>query len=294
MKKLILIFTILFLPLLNAQSDRSSSSSDLIMLFGGVGVDAEAQAYFDILSTPLSGGRQGTIDQFVKGLKASLGTTLLSDYFDRVWILANETEESALQTLVNVSADDATNEHSTAFAVDRGYTGDGTNDYIDTKYNGSTDATVFALDDGSVGLYIRTEVDETGFDMGAKVGTDWIQLIASYGTDEKGYLRLNTDNAAGDDNTDSRGVFIGTRTASNVQLLYKNGVEIVSGSNSSTAIPNADIFISGYNTSGLDLPTAKQYAFAFIGKGLTPTEAAALSTWVEWYLDAIGAGVIPI
>ncbi len=292
MKKLILIFIILFTISLSAQSDRRSSSSELIVLFGGVAVDAEAQAYFNALSTPLSGNRQDTIDQFVKRLKDSLSTALLSDYFDRIWILANETEESALQSLVNVSADDAVNVSGTAFAVDRGYTGDGVADYIDTKFNTFTDATVYTQNSASLGFYSRTDANNSNFTTGENDGTHYTAVAP----DASGsfFLNLNANaTASGDAVANSLGLFSGIRNSSSVMVNWHNDTDLGDFSSTSTGLPNIDMPIGARNNNSVyERFDVRQYAFGFYGKGLTDDEMVKVFRTIEWYLDAIGAGVV--
>ncbi len=282
----IIILIILFSFLLPVQAQR------VVYYGGGIEVDAEAQAYFDALSTPLSKNRRDTIDQFVKGLKDSLNTALLSDYFDRIWILANETEESALQSLVNVSADDAVNISGTAFAVDRGYTGDGVADYIDTKFNPSTDAIVFTQNSASLGFYSRTDVNNDRATTGQSDGTSYVSLhprsIGSF------YFNLNS-NATADGNVvaSSLGLFSGVRNSSFITVSYWNDTGFSDFSSGSLSPPNIDLPIGCRNNNSVyERFDSRQYAFGFFGKGLTSDEMAKVFNMIEWYLDAIGAGVV--
>ena len=250
--------------------------------------DSEAQAYFDALTTPLSNSIKTDINTFVLMLKDSLSTALLSTYFDRMWIFANETEESALQSLVNVGSTDATNVHSTAFEVDRGYTGDGADDYINTNYNPSTDKVVFAQNSASTGIYSRTDVNENTADLGQVDGGNTFAI--RYGN--VFYYRLNQglDNSS-IANTNSQGLFTISRTASNIITAYQNSTPLDTSTQVSSAIRNGDILLL-CGSIGIELSN-RQLAFCFIGKSLTATEVRKIFNCIEWYLDEIGAGVVP-
>ena len=72
------------------------------------------------------------------------------------------------------------------------------------------------------------------------------------------------------------------RTASNVITGWKNGVKVVTGSNASTSLLNAPIYIGAiWENSNASYFTDRQYAFASIGDGLTDAEAANFYTAVQ-------------
>jgi hypothetical protein len=88
--------------------------------------------------------------------------------------------------------------------------------------------------------------------------------------------------------TDSTGLFISTRTASNAKKLYRNGSTIGTSTSTSSAQPNASVKIGNFAGAYY---TPKQYAFMSIGDGLTDTEAANLYTAVQAFQTTLGRQV---
>lgn len=88
---------ILFLSTLSYAQDGATL---LTLMSDDASYDADAQAYFDAMSTPLSTDYQDRINTFVLMVKDSLSLTNLSDKFDVIYLLANETSEAGLKNLV--------------------------------------------------------------------------------------------------------------------------------------------------------------------------------------------------
>lgn len=93
--------------------------------------------------------------------------------------------------------------------------------------------------------------------------------------------------------TDSRGLFTATRTATNTSKLFKNSTQQGSTNTSTiTNIPIISAYIGARNSAG----TAQYYnsyecAFASIGDGLTDTEAANFYTAVQTFNTALSRQV---
>lgn len=93
--------------------------------------------------------------------------------------------------------------------------------------------------------------------------------------------------------TDGRGHFIVSRTASNSLKLYKNSV--IKATNTTTTIlinPNYQITLGALNLDGAASQyTNKQCAFASIGDGLTDTDATNFYNAVQNYQTTLGRQV---
>jgi hypothetical protein len=108
------------------------------------------------------------------------------------------------------------------------------------------------------------------------------------------FIRLN--NGAGvtfATNLDSRGFYTGNRTGATVIKLFKNGSNIQSLTDSSSATTTLATYIGALNNQG----TAGQYsnrecAFSSIGDGLTDTEAANFYTAVQNFNTTLNRQVI--
>lgn len=263
----------------------------LILMGDDAGYDSEAQAYFGLMTTPLSKNRQDTINAFVVMLKDSLSISSLAGKFDVMYILANETAEASLKNLV-ADTNHCFNISSTAFAVDRGYTGDGSADYLTTNYNPSTEKVNLTQNSAGIGFYSRTDRSEAAYDCGAYIGTDGFMATNYTDLFASGVNSGATGTTA---NGVTTGMYIATRNDATNIYHYKNGVQLGNvQATASTAIPNGNIFICARNENGSPLRFGqKQIAFFFVSGGLSATEARKITNCIEWYLDAIGAGVIP-
>src|SRR5574343_1234161 len=147
MKKYLFIILIPFL--LQAQD----GAINLLLMGDEAGYDTDAQTYFSAMSTPLSTAYQDRINTFVLMVKDSLSITNLSDKFDVIYLLANETSEAGLKNLVKRSSDATIGAETVTFTADEGFAGDGVGGYINTNYNANSDGVNYTLNDASFGIY---------------------------------------------------------------------------------------------------------------------------------------------
>ena len=94
--------------------------------------------------------------------------------------------------------------------------------------------------------------------------------------------------------TDSRGLFTTTRTATNVLKVFKNSTQ--QGSTNTltiTAIPIHNLYIGARNSSGTatDFYNTYECAFASIGDGLMDAEVSILRTAVQTFQTTLGRQV---
>jgi len=287
MKKLILILALLIS--LNGFGQTVLTSGSTVLRSGTTVLytwQAESSAIFAAMGTTPPYARKVLIDNLVKGLKDD-GVWTLLDFF---YILAAHAENSSLLNWINPGTFDATNVSSTAFEVDRGYTGDGAADYLNSNYNPNTDGINLSLNSASFGCYIRTNVAEDKYDIGVLDGGD--SYIISRWSNDIVYTRINDNNSLNIANIDSRGFWISNRTGANIRNLYKNSISVISEVRGSTGVPNDDMYILAGNVGGAVLFSTKQIAAAFAGGGMTQTNVDNMTDRLETFMDAIGAGVI--
>lgn len=250
----------------------------------------ESKIIFAAMGTTPDSDRKRLIDNFVRdliddGIWAKL---------DFLYILAAHAENSSLLNWINPGTFDATNVHVTAYEVDRGYTGDGANDYLNSNYNPNTDAINYLQDDASMGVYVRTDVAENNCDIGgySTIPTISAQIFSRLAADGIS-TRINDAADLTPVNTDSRGFFIVTRTRANARRIYKNKISIGNDTQVSVGRPNIDIFILARNSNGSDgNHSIKQVSAAFAGSGMTQINVNNFHDRLETYLDALGAGVV--
>lgn len=282
---------ILFLSTLSYAQDGATL---LTLMSDDASYDADAQAYFDAMSTPLSTAYQDRINTFVLMVKDSLSISNLSDKFDAIYLLANETSEAGLKNLVKRSSDAEIGATTVTFTADQGFAGDGIAGYINTNYNQNSDAVVATQNSNSFGIYSRTNSVLTAFDIGATNGaTNCSDIYIRY-TGDHSYGRINTGISDYYDYTgatDSRGFFAMSRTASNNFNYYVNGDSVINQVANSAAFYDGDFFVCSENAGGAFTFSTRQYSFVFFGAGLTSTEMAKLNNCIEWYMDDLGTGV---
>ena len=202
------------------------------------GFIAEYQAVYNSFTTPPSGPVAAAQNSMVK----SLVDNGIWDKFDVFYLFAQESngDGEALKNWKNPGTHDCTLVSAPVFASLEGFTGDGTDDALDTHWNGADDGVNYVQNDASIGFYSRTNASGNYVDVGVQA-TSSILCAASFAGNN--FLRINgaTEITAAYSNT--LGLFIGNRTASNALAFYQNNSELVSGSPASAAINALDLYI---------------------------------------------------
>ena len=169
----------------------------------------------------------------------------------------------------------------------------GTNGWATTYFNGWTNLTN-PLTSNHLSIYLRTNIDEPVWDIGSAIdpGYQYTMTIRASnviyaGNGVRAVFVSNT-------NTDSRGLFINSRTGLNTHKLLINGVLTATNTNTCELIPSTNIALATrYNvsTSTPQSYSSKEQAFASIGDGLTDAEAANFYTAVQTYQSTLGRNV---
>ncbi len=248
--------------------------------------DADAQAYFDEVS--LSDNKKDTINTFIVMLKDSLNITNLSNRFDRLVLLANDDTTSALTSLV-YPTNKAIRLSGMVFTANRGFLA-ATDDFINTLFDPATDGVKYQLDSCSIAFYSRND-GTTGRDMGGYNGSeDGVSLLSDLSGNS--YCRMNDDAVFASASTDGSGLWMGVRSADNANEMYHNGVSFFTSTNASTSLMNFNVYLGATNFNGsATYSTDNQYAVYFMGDKFSDAEARMINNCIEWYLDAIGAGI---
>lgn len=214
---------------------------------------------------------------------------------DQLLIPATEvnTGGEALINWINPGTYDADNVDATAWTTLEGYTGDATDDYISTNFNpGDGGSYNYTLDDAAIGLYLRTDlVEETGSVFGSYAGTNDRISLTPHLEDNQYLIRVNQPSSgslAGIAGA-TTGLHVITRTASDAVSYYRNGGLVKTETDASSAIPNMELYVLRMNGAGVG--SAHQFSIYFVMDGIDSTDAAALNTIFETYMDALGTGV---
>lgn len=176
-----------------------------------------------------------------------------------------------------------------------GATPNGTNAYADTKFSPSANLNI---NSSHLSIYSRTAIGNLPqSDMGSYTTSTTDALTIAIAYSNVCYMGSYAFNAAANyidfANTDSRGLYINTRTSANSLKGFKNNTI---GDTSTTSVngvlPSVNTIIGAESFNGV--PTSystKQYAFASIGNGLTDQDALLLNQIVEKYQVALSRGV---
>jgi hypothetical protein len=166
----------------------------------------------------------------------------------------------------------------------------GTSAFANTFLNSSTN---LSLNSGHFSYYSRTNNTTTGVDMGSlKSGPDSYSDLVLYYTGTTYFRFNNTGPYNSVASTNTSGYFIGSRTASNVIKMFRNGSVIINGNAASSATSTINFYIGAVNNMGTtQLYANRQCAFASIGDGLTDAEAVNFNTAVTTYQTTLGRNV---
>lgn len=255
-------------------------------------VNTEVTTYFNGLITPVSEAQQILVDTFVSSIKAGFSITNLSDFFDIMYILAGETQESSLRNLVK-NSHYATAVNNPVFTAFEGFISNITSSYIRTNYNPSTEADNISLNNISIGIYSRSTYTATlKYDMGGTDTTGYLTLMAK--TSANTVPRLNTDGSGltAVPISETLGLISASRTAANNYVCYQNKTTLGTITENSVAIPNIELYLLGMNNNGTPVYGNRQLAFAYVSKHMTTAMRDVLFDAFEAYMDANLKGVV--
>ena len=155
----------------------------------------------------------------------------------------------------------------------------GTNAYADTNFNSN----ILALNSSTLLFYTTTNGDGLVVDMGNNGNGSENMMLLKWSVAT--LLAINSTTGAGRiavTNTDSRGLYLLTRTASNVLKYFKNSSLISSSTASSNSTVNRNIWISAWNNvDGTSYPSSRNVICSAMADGLNDTEAANLSNAIN-------------
>jgi hypothetical protein len=157
----------------------------------------------------------------------------------------------------------------------------GVNGYATT---GIIPSTHLLLNDNHLSSYMGI-ISNTGTDIGAFTLATPPTRILQLDTRTGGLFRYFGNDATTLQvaTADNRGWSLGTRTASNVKTIYKNGVSVGTNSVASVGLPLVGIYLGTRNVDGAaSAPSSvNRHQFDSIGSGLTAGDASTLYTLIQ-------------
>ncbi len=207
-------------------------------------------------------GYINNLNSFVNTLK-STGIWL---ELDRLWILASEQEQHAQISLVNPSSTRISIGVQPTFTANIGYSGNGSNQYLNTNYTPSINAVKASLNSINNFYYCRTNSSGNTHEFSVAGSLSSLSLNTTGAGNFNNQNNATTSLAIA--NTISYGLISALRTSSTNVASYINGNSIVSGSIASVALPDFPFFICARNISGgANNFSSRQISMCGVGSG---------------------------
>lgn len=163
-----------------------------------------------------------------------------------------------------------------------GLTGGGSK-FLNTKVNPVSVSA--SINDFHMSLYSRTTGNDAHSHFRAAVSGDAakdLSLLVRYASDTSYFSCASESTYSSGADTSGAGFYVGSRTASNSQVLYRNGSVINTHTSPGGSHPNFEIFLYCANVSGVATDfSAKNFCWYSIGLGLTSGDVSSLYTPVQ-------------
>jgi hypothetical protein len=221
--------------------------------------------------------QKGYVDTLITGLKSDGVWTKL----DRLWLFAAENVQQALTDIVaDVSA---TNVNSATFTANRGYTGNGSNMYINSNFNPTT-ATSPKYVQNSACMFGWSNT--SGTESHAFYGDDGFDFVNSLGiTGANLSWQINSAYTRQSTALGATGLYLMNRTGSLVSVVDVNGTQYDTQTTvSSAAVSNSHLTIL---RAGGDYSTKQASCLGF-GGGLTTGDRTNVNSRLRTYMTSVG------
>lgn len=257
-------------------------------------MQTEVDAYLTAYGGSISQTQIDNLNTMVYTLKDSLGIASLSQVYDALFVFANEDSVISKIDMINPSRR-AVVVDTLTFTQWEGWDGSAKNpagsNYLNTNFNMSTSSSNFTRNNHGVGIYIRTNVDETSRDFGV-LSSSGKGLRLSSRSSNYSYTLSMEDNTQASSNSNSQGYYVIDRGSSTAYTLYKNGVGTNLSTTTNVDLHNLNMFVGCINSNSTPSNFSKrQYAIFCIRKSLTATQNRMENNIFEWYMDQLGKGV---
>lgn len=237
----------------------------------------------------VSADRISLLSQFIAAEQASGAWSLTDDY----WVLWGEDATQALISLKQRRTATAVN--SPTFTASRGYTFDGSTNYINTGFTPSTNAVAMSGADLRIAVYERTNLASSTIRAGVSDNSNRGLYVDSRSAGGLLSVQINCSAltlATGI--TDSRGFVVASRSAGPVFTGYNRGLSIGTGTpgSNATVLPTREIYIGALDNIGSPANySACSLGMVVVGASLSADQEAAQYNAVQAFASAIGAQV---
>jgi hypothetical protein len=242
-------------------------------------VNAEAQTYVAAMAVAPDDTRKGVIDTFFTAIKASPGLAA----FDAIWLLAAHTEQAALLNAVTPGTKDLTASGSYTFTADQGFTGNGTDAFLNTG-TAHSGFTKFTQDNAHAGVWARTAGTAGRNLMSTTSTTLRFDLKNNAGATERA-VRMNAASSTTTNDNLTVGHIVGVRPDAANQLSYRDGTSETTAAVASAALQAENVVLLRTGSTYSDA----QILAAHIGSKLTALEVDAVYDALNAYKTSVGA-----
>lgn len=244
-----------------------------------ISYDPDASALFARMSVEPSSGQKEIYNTAIAAMKTA-GLWSLLDCF---YMMGVHDAQAARLNWISTSFN-LTEFNSPTFTQNQGYNGNGSTSYLGTNFNPTTAPSAkHTQNSAHLGCWILASAASTNMrDIGN--GTNTTYLVAE--TDTNGVQsRINATAAVSVGSIGGVGAWVLRRNASNTHQLFKNGSQVGTNSNTSTALANENITL--LRGSASTYSTRQQYA-AHIGAGLSDQQIEDFFTIINNFYIAWG------
>jgi hypothetical protein len=256
--------------------------------------DADAVAFFNRVTTAggsLSTTEKQAVNQLVLDLKANSLWTPMKAIYPMVGA-------SAAACAQNLKSSSFTGTFTSGWTfASTGVTPNGTSAYMDTALTPST--ALGSINNVHLSMYSRTQNSSvSGHNMGVDTGTIDALNLSQYFSAVSVKLFMNgayPNNSAEFNQTNTKGLAIGSATSSTSRKLFFNGTLLNTDTNTQAGVlPNLTLLVGSGRTSPTGLPglfTPHENSFSSIGDGLTDTQASNFYTAVQAFQTTLSRQV---
>lgn len=244
-----------------------------------VSYSPEADALFAAMSVEPDATRKGIINTLIEGLIAD-GVWVKLDWLNL--LAAHDAQAAQLNWITPAKTLTATN--SPTFTTDRGYTGNGTNAFLDTGELPAADGNKFSQSSATMGVWCNQQ-NATGFTYHAGQATlNFRMMVSASSSGAETYRACDATNTSARTGTTRLGHRSTVRNGGN-KLSYFDGSNVADFAVASTGVGDGNnaILRSGSTYS------ADRVAAYYTGEALSGVDIAAVHARLNTYLTAIGA-----
>jgi len=245
---------------------------------------------FDTLYQSFSVKPDALYADLMDNLMYSLDTAGFLARMDLLYVFAAHDSADSYRNWVDPGTFDAfVGATGYTFTQWEGFTGNGVDARIRSGWIPSSDAVNYTQNSASMGVYVRSSVDETLRQIVATYGSgNDYRLKFSIGTASSTQWSINSASAVYESSTtDAPGMFVVSRTAADACALYKNGASVEAVADASAGLPDAEFYMLDITTG-----TAQQISIVYLMNGTADaTEADKINDIFEVYMDGLGKGI---